>query len=757
MNENPLQITIHYANSVGNPKNCSYPFAGKAADEESFREIVSHDHCFADFKKNRRSLDNFIGTRYLVLDHDNDHSDNPEEWITGEVLANTLHEVPFVVYTSRHHQKQKKNLCPRPRWHVVFPLSSQITDPKEYRKLFTALNALIPGFDENASDASRFFFGNAESEVMFHAGELLLDAWLEENGSFDSGDAAPEVSAAARLVLSDDETEHALAVLGREIPEGRRNATLHDYAVRLVKRLGDTDEAETAFLDAANRCIPLLPEKEVKQIWESAKRFYDKKISKDPQYIPPQMYSASADQTWEKEPIPIGFPNLPDFPADAFPSILRDYCLAQAEAICVPVDIVATSVLGALSLCMQGKYLVQTNQSHSEPVNLFVLNAMRPSERKSSVLSAVMRPILDYETQYNNEHKSDFTNSQSRKRVLEQRLANLEKMSAKGKADESELERVTQELSFFQEHKPLRLYSDDVTMEKLVSVMSENHNCGGVISSEPGIFEMMKGRFSKQVNFDIILKGYSGDTVRVERVNREGESIRNPSLTMLLMTQTSVLSGIMQDPSFRGRGLTARFLYSMPKTRVGSRPFETTPVPTAVNAAYTALIQELLHDSFETMPEVITLSSEARTAITDYHNELEPKLKGMDDEAFAEWCGKLIGNTLRIAALLCRASVRRPYLFDEDELFPDPLDPLVIDEKIMDGAIRIARYFYEHAMAVFDMMGADQVTEDSRYILRRILTRKLYTVTTREIMRECRAIKTVARAEPALNRLTDYG
>lgn len=53
----------------------------------------------------------------------------------------------------------------------------------------------------------------------------------------------------------------------------------------------------------------------------------------------------------------------------------------------------------------------------------------------------------------------------------------------------------------------------------------------------------------------------------------------------------------------------------------------------------------------------------------------------------------LVGNTARIAGLLCRDSVYRSHDFlDEPE-------PLVISGEIMDNAILIGRYYLEHAKA----------------------------------------------------------
>ncbi len=160
-----------------------------------------------------------------------------------------------------------------------------------------------------------------------------------------------------------------------------------------------------------------------------------------------------------------------------------------------------------------------------------------------------------------------------RKRVLERKQKAVEDRVAKGKADAEEMEQIAREISDFEEARPMQLYVDDITTEKLVSVISANRGRAALVSSEGGIFDTLAGIYTKNVNIDVMLKGYSGDPIRVDRIGRESESIMNPALTVLLMAQPNVVSEVLNNATFRGRGLTARFLYCMPISLVGSRRF----------------------------------------------------------------------------------------------------------------------------------------------------------------------------------------
>lgn len=109
--------------------------------------------------------------------------------------------------------------------------------------------------------------------------------------------------------------------------------------------------------------------------------------------------------------------------------------------------------------------------------------------------------------------------------------------------------------------------------------MADNSGIITVISTEGGLFDIFNGKYSSNVvSIDTVLKAYTGDPIRVDRKGREAESIDRPALTMPLSAQESVLEGMLTNDAFRGRGLLGRFLYCIPISMMGYRPFDT-PVP----------------------------------------------------------------------------------------------------------------------------------------------------------------------------------
>jgi len=713
-------LTIHYADCCGNEKNCIYPHTATANTEEAISKLVAHDHVLAEFKDAHRNKENFVRAVVASLDCDNDHSDIPTEWISPKDIPHMFPNIPCVTVTSRNHMKPKGGKTARPRFHVFLAIEP-ITDALAYAGLMKKVQNAFPVFDDNALDAARFFFGNPNAEVNIYQGNSTLTRFME-----------------------DMEAEQMFAELDA-IPEGRRNSTMSKIAGKLLKRYGDNEESYRKFLDSAGQCSPPLDDAELSQIWHSAQGFY-KKVQAQPGYIPPEAYDSPQ---WE-EPIPFEQRSLPVFPTDALPKTIKDYALAVAESTQTPVDMSACASLAVMALCLQGKYRIKAKADWSEPLNLFTVIVAEPSERKSPIINLMTKPLNEYEAEYNSRNAAELEASKMNKRILEKRQRALEDKAAKGKADSGELEQLARQIASYKERTPLRLYVDDITTEKLNSVLADGNGKAAIISAEGGIFDMLSGIYSKNVNIDVMLKGYSGDSIRVDRVGRNSESIMNPALTILLTVQPNVLSEVMQNGTFRGRGLTARFLYCMPTSLVGRRRFHTTPIPQEVSSAYERLIKNLLDDEQSATSEMITLSEEAEALLEAFSNEVEGKLK-TEYADIADWAGKLVGGVLRIAGILCRASVMRCYDFLAVN------DTLVVSEEVMQNAITIGRYFAEHSKAAFSRMGVDERMKQSKYVLSAIVKNGLAEFSRRDIMRLCRSFKTAEELQPILNHLTEYG
>ena len=271
-----MQVTIFTANCIGQAANCSYPNKVTVVTPEQLREAVKADHVCAEYKGNYRGIGNFIRSDVIVMDIDNDHSEEPTEWITAEKLGEIFPDMEYMLASSRHHLLPKEGKSARPRYHIYFPIS-EITDAEMYGNLKKALQKEYSFFDGNALDVARFIFGADCEEVLVH------DGWMTIDEEIDVGQAAEE---------EDFDSENSESAFGGQILEGSRNNTMSRFAGRVLKRYGITEKAYEAFLEHAKKCDPPLPESELKTIWNSAVKFFQKSIVNQEGYVPPDEYNA---------------------------------------------------------------------------------------------------------------------------------------------------------------------------------------------------------------------------------------------------------------------------------------------------------------------------------------------------------------------------------------------------------------------------------------------------------------------------------
>jgi hypothetical protein len=117
-----LEFTVYTANCVGNSGNCLYPNKMSIKDKDSFSQAIKMDHVTAKYKGYYRSKDNFEESDCIPFDCDNDHSENPNDWITPLDIALSIPGVAFAASYSRSHNQPKGNKSARPRFHVLFPI-----------------------------------------------------------------------------------------------------------------------------------------------------------------------------------------------------------------------------------------------------------------------------------------------------------------------------------------------------------------------------------------------------------------------------------------------------------------------------------------------------------------------------------------------------------------------------------------------------------------------------------------------------------
>lgn len=263
-----MKFVLQTADAAGDARNCFYPNRVEVGCAEDLQEAVKKDHVCGSYRKDYRSVGNFLGSDVLVMDCDNDHTEDQGEWITTEKLDELMPDISYAIAFSRNHMKVKDGRKARPKFHVYFPIE-RTSDAGYYAALKMAVKEAYPFFDGNALDAARFIFGADVGECIWHEG------WTNIDEEVDAGEMPSGADPGAGPIL-----------------EGSRNNSMSHFAGRVLKKYGICQKAKDAFLEHSRRCDPPLPEEELDTIWGSAVRFYRNTVMSQPGYVPPDEYNA---------------------------------------------------------------------------------------------------------------------------------------------------------------------------------------------------------------------------------------------------------------------------------------------------------------------------------------------------------------------------------------------------------------------------------------------------------------------------------
>jgi hypothetical protein len=516
------------------------------------------------------------------------------------------------------------------------------------------------------------------------------------------------------------------------IPRGKaQQPALRDVVARLVGQRYDRAVCRgiwQAIVDRTTLTNPGWPwaEADFTDMYDSAARKYGER----PRQTAGAGQSGSGE-AWEP-PVPLGVTAaLPPFPADAFPLWLRAQVEGVAEFTQTPADLPGTVALSVLAAAGGGRAVVEVRGSWREPVNLFAVAALPPGSRKSAVFAAMTQPLLDTEQALVETVGPQIIEAETMRTVAQRDADKRAREAAGTDHGDARNKAMAEAISAAQFAEGItipvmpRLIADDITPEAAASLLAEQGGRLAVLSAEGGIFATLAGRYSGGTpQIEVFLKGHSGDLLRVDRKGRPPEHIARPALTLGLCVQPEVLRAIADMPGFRGRGLLARILYSLPSNLVGRRKVGAAPVPEDVQAAYVTNIRTLVMTFAEwTDPAALMLTPEAAGLLLGAEQRLEPRLAPDtgDLAGIVDWAAKLIGATARMAGLLHLA-----------EHYADGWGK-PISEHTMRNALRLADYFTAHALAAFDHMGVDPVLAAARELFAWIERTKPVRFTKREM------------------------
>jgi len=436
--------------------------------------------------------------------------------------------------------------------------------------------------------------------------------------------------------------------------------------------------------------------------------------------------SASTDTSNTKEaeqwepPVLFGRNEAPEISPELLPSIFGEYAAALADGLQVSPTMPTLFALSVLSLALQRKFVVSPHgDDYAEPCCIWTAILADSGERKSAVIQRLLAPALLWEAKRKEALAGEITEADTLRAINQRRIERLQSEAAK---EDSPVRRgeMVREIAELHEQTPEpklppRLFTGDTTTERLQQMLMEHGGKMAVLTDEGGIFSVMAGIYTGgEAYVDVFLQAYSGSAVRVDRGSRTA-IIDRPALTFGIGIQPGLIQDMQPNAKrkFRSSGLFARFFWCYPASNIGKRDMARRgAIPAELANRYRAAVLGLLdieptsNDLGEEAEHVLTLSEAARNGWITFAQRIEDgQADGGKLESLRDWCAKLPGGALRVAGLM---HVAEHGLKQGTEINADT----------MRRAVRLCSLLIPHAVAVFDMVGADPGIEDAKVLWR---------------------------------------
>lgn len=313
--------------------------------------------------------------------------------------------------------------------------------------------------------------------------------------------------------------------------------------------------------------------------------------------------SSSLDTEDNDEPPPTPFPTA------ALPPVLHDLMSAVVSAKGVPEPLPACCALATASAAIGSGLDVQSSHDQRTRANIFVVASAESGSGKSKVFKLVLAPLFRHEeTVIERWKKDDGPRIAAEKTVLETEIHNA-KPDIKKCQTQGDRERIIGEIKYRQakldelKAKAVpRLVAQDATIEALGTVLSQNHESLFSASADARkLADNLLGRYSQATNSkgkiaddSIYLQAFSGDSIIVDRQNRDTNFLREPCLALLWLVQPDIIERFLDEQSLQEGGFLARLLICHTQAAPQKIGETSVSVPEAVRLAWETLIADLL-------------------------------------------------------------------------------------------------------------------------------------------------------------------
>jgi hypothetical protein len=402
--------------------------------------------------------------------------------------------------------------------------------------------------------------------------------------------------------------------------------------------------------------------------------------------------------------------------------LLKKLAIEVAAVFHLPKSTVFLMGLSVFSSVSCRNWLVNyPDNKNSLPIGLYTIAEQPSGVGKSRCLNVFQYPFFE-------SHKSVVKDRQTKINRL------LRDKEISGKLDEES----TEELFDLQSIAIPQLYTTNATPEGLERTLAGNKGFFAAISSEQGLFNSLFGKtYSNGANNnDVVLNGFDGGFINVNRAGRDGYSGNVTGAVVCFAQQGSVET--ILDAS-NGTGLSERFLMLVEAHLLGKRNhkingFINETLLIAYNNACAFALGTFTNPNEYNELSTLFISKAGFDLIDDYKNAIEPHLADGGKYSYPALRGvasKINMQIMKIAANL--------YLLTED--YRCTLSPNISDSCVK-SAVRIADKLLQHQRKMLVDKGFIGLKAEYEAILDLFKDKPLgYELTYRQIQQAKKKVK----------------
>lgn len=440
------------------------------------------------------------------------------------------------------------------------------------------------------------------------------------------------------------------------------------------------------------------------------------------------------------------------FPLSALPSVLRELSHDLAELHGVPVQFPASVAIAVTGAAVGRGLRLKTWRGMTAYPNLYVLIGMLSGLGKSSVMKPVFAPLFSYERRLEAEHASRLPRIEAELAIVQKEIATIQKGSTKN-IDDTTLQTLaklkTRETALLLDQIAPRVVVEDVTSQKLATMMEENGETLASLSPDArGAGKILLGRYNEgNLDEDIYLKAFSGDSCRQDRIGRLGASLDDPALTIVWATQPDLFDQLFNSKVSSTSGLACRFLPIRIDGCLNTASYEEESAATGPLEKFTDLIDGLLAGYHQHTSEAHTISadSKAREVISTYQRRIWERISEGE-------LAHIGGFALRWAEIAWRLTL----IFHCAEN-GEAAHLKFVSEQTAANAVQVMKWFARHQQELLNR-GEEQSNNDKLSIALAFANRSPAGVTAWDLYRHKQTLfDNVADARAALDKLEGEG